>query len=149
MRKIFITLFIVLAIFPSITHSESKIEQFLPCTVILEPTKEFPDNAKAVGLIYNIEREFNDKRTSLSIHALHMPEPSRFGDYDSYEVLAYIPKEISWTFPLSQYAENNWAGIWDEISANMRPTQIKIRTINTKTKRFGPVILEKKVSCLN
>ncbi len=149
MRKIFLSVFIVLVIFPSITHSESNFEQFQPCTLILEPTKDIPDNTKGVALIYHIEREFKDKRTSLSIHALHMPEPSRFGDYDSYEVLAYIPKEISWTFLLTQYAENNWAGIWDEIAATMRPTQIKIRTINTKTKRIGPVVLEKKVSCLN
>ena len=35
-------------------------------------------NVKGVALIYYIERKFSDKRTSLSIHALHMPIPSRF-----------------------------------------------------------------------
>ncbi len=148
MRKIFLPVFIVLAIFPSITHSESKFEQFPPCTEILEPTEGVSENTKGVALIYNIEREFNDKRTSLSVHALHLPEPSRFGNYDSYEVLAYIPREISWTFPLTQY-ENNWVGKWDEISETMRPTQIKVRAINEKTNRFGPIVLEKTVTCLN
>ncbi|MFU2018452.1 hypothetical protein ACM6Q7_26010 [Peribacillus butanolivorans] len=149
MRKIILTVFIVLTILPSITHSESEFKQLSPCTEILEPTEGVSENAKGVALIYNIEREFNDKRTSLSIHALHMPEPSKFGNYESYEVLAYIPNEISWTFPLTQYAENNWAGKWDEISATMRPTRIKVRAINTKSNQFGPVVLEKSVSCLH
>ncbi|WP_026575581.1 hypothetical protein [Bacillus sp. UNC438CL73TsuS30] len=149
MRKIFFTLYIVLAIFPSTTYSETRYKQFPPCTVILEPTKDIPANAKGVVLIYDIERSFKDKRTSLSVHALHMPKPSGFGDYNSYEVLAYIPNEISWIFPLTQYENNNWVGKWDEISSTMRPKHVKVRTINTKTKRVGPVILEKKVSCVN
>lgn len=143
MKKIFLSVVIAVAIFPSLTYSE----QYPSCTVVLEPKVEFQGNAKGVALIYNIERKFSDKRTSLSIHALHMPLPSRFGKYDSFEVLAFIPNEISWTFPLIQYAENNWAGIWDEISPTMRPTQIKVRTINSNTNEFGPVVLEGNVSC--
>ena len=143
MKKVILSVIIGLVIFPLITHSE----QLLACTVILEPKMDINGNAKGVALIYNIERKFSDKRTSLSIHALHMPKPSSFGNYDSYEVLAFIPNEISWVFPLTRYTENNWAGIWDEISPTMRPTQIKVRPINSQTNIFGPVVLEGNVSC--
>lgn len=76
-----------------------------------------------------------------------MPKPSRLGKYDSYEVLAFIPNEISWTFPLTRYAENNWVGIWDEISPTMRTTRMKVRTINSNMNEIGPVVLEGNVSC--
>ncbi|MGD6893864.1 hypothetical protein [Bacillus infantis] len=103
MKKIFLSIMIALAIFPSLTHSE----QLPPCTVLLEPKVNIQGNVRGVALIFNIKRKFSDKRTSLSIHALHMPNPSRFGKYDSYEVLALKPNEISWIFPLTRYANNN------------------------------------------
>ncbi|MCY7580353.1 hypothetical protein ACIGEH_07955 [Bacillus altitudinis] len=129
------------------TKSESKTKQFSPCAVILEPTKGMSKNVRGVALIYNIERKFNDKRTSLSVNVLHMPEPSQFGDYDGYEVLASIPNEISWTFPLTKYKKNNWVGKWDEISQTMKPTRIKVRAYNSNTNKFGSVVLEKNVTC--
>ncbi|WP_332634795.1 hypothetical protein [Halalkalibacter flavus] len=147
MKKICLSVFITLAISPLITYAESEFKPSPPCTVILEPTEGIPENAKGVALLYNIEREFNDKRTSLSLHALHMPNPSKFGDYDSYEVLAYIPDEISWTFKLNNYLENNWSGNLDEISPTMRPTRIKVRTIKSNTNKSGPIVLERNVSC--
>ncbi|KAB2328991.1 hypothetical protein F7731_23870 [Cytobacillus depressus] len=143
MKKIILSLIIVLATSTSIIHSE----QLPACTVILEPKVDIQKNAKGVAIIYNIERKFNDHRTSLGIQALHMPEPSVFGNYDSYQVLAYIPNEVSWIFSLTRYADNNWVGNWDEISPIMRPTQIKVRPINLKTNNFGPSVLEGKVSC--
>lgn len=97
-------------------------------------------------LIYNIEREFNDERTSLSVHALHLPKPTSFGDYDGYEVIAYIPEEISWIFslsPLTKYGVTSWSGNLDEVSPIMLPTHIKVRTVNTTTKKKGPIVLEK------
>jgi hypothetical protein len=147
MKKIFHSIIIALAIFPSTILADSELENLPSCSEILNPTAGVPENARGVALIYNIERKFNDKRTSLSVHALYIPEPSRFGDFDSYEVLASIPNEVSWIFPLTKYAENNWAGKLDEISALMRPTRIKVRPINSKTHKFGPVVLVKNVSC--
>ncbi len=146
MKKLLFSLIFVLVILPSQTHSENKIEELPPCSVILEPTKNVPKNARGVALIHNIERKFNDERTSLSVHALHLPKPSSFGDYNGYEVLAYIPKEISWIFslsPLTKYGETIWAGNLDEVSPVMRPTRIKVRTVNTTTKKTGPIVLEK------
>ena len=146
MRKFLFSLIFVLVILPSQTHSENKVEEFPPCLAILEPTKNIPKNARGVALIYNIERKFNDERTSLSVHALHLPKPSSFGDYDGYEVLAYIPKEISWIFslsPLTKYGETTWTGNLDEVSPVMRPTRIKVRAVNTTTKKTGPIVLEK------
>ena len=146
MRKFLFSLIFVLVILPSQTHSENKVEEFPPCLAILEPTKNIPKNARGVALIYNIERKFNDERTSLSVHALHLPKPSSFGNYDGYEVLAYIPKEISWIFslsPLTKYGETTWTGNLDEVSPVMRPTRIKVRAVNTTTKKTGPIVLEK------
>ena len=76
MKKFLFSLIFVLVILPSQTHSENKIEEFPPCSAILEPTKNIPKNARGVALIYNIERKFNDERTSLSVHALHLPNHS-------------------------------------------------------------------------
>ncbi len=145
MKKLLFSLIFVLVILPSQKHSEN-FEELTPCSAILEPTKNVPKNARGVALIYNIERKFNDERTSLSVHALHLPKPSSFGDYDGYEVLAYIPNEISWIFslsPLTKYGETTWAGSLDEVSPIMRPTRIKVRPVNTKTKKTGPLVLEK------
>lgn len=146
MGKFLSSLIFVLVILPSQTHSENKVEEFPPCSAILEPTKNIPKNARGVALIYNIERKFNDERTSLSVHALHLPKPSSFGDYDGYEVVAYIPKEISWIFslsPLTKYGETTWTGNLDEVSPVMRPTRIKVRAVNTTTNITGPIVLEK------
>jgi len=41
------------------------------------------------------------------------------------------------------------AGKWDEISPTMRPTRIKVRPINSSTKKIGPVVLKRIVSCPN
>lgn len=146
MKKLLLSLICVLVILPSQTYSEDKTEELQPCSVILEPTKNATENSRGVALIYNIERKFNDERTSLSVHALHLPKPSSFGDYDGYEVLAYVPKEISWIFSLSPFTNNGettWAGKLDEVSPVMRPTRIKVRTVNTTTKNTGPIVLEK------
>ncbi|CAM5222822.1 hypothetical protein UACE39S_06314 [Ureibacillus acetophenoni] len=146
MKTILFSLIFVVVILPSQTHAENQLADLPPCSAILEPTKNTPKNARGVVLIYNIEREFNDERTSLSVHALHLPQPTSIGDYDGYEVLAYIPKEISWIFllsPLTKYGETTWAGNLDEVSPIMRPTHIKVRTVNTTTKKTGPIVLEK------
>ncbi|MFB5284467.1 hypothetical protein [Peribacillus sp. Hz7] len=71
-----IVMVFIFAILPSKTYSENVFEKLPPCSTVLEPTKGISDNAKGVALIYNIERAFNDKRTSLSVHALHLPKPS-------------------------------------------------------------------------
>lgn len=149
MKIIILIIFFALTNVPTLTYAETDLKQLTPCTEILSPVKGVSENTRGVALIYNIEREFNDQRTSVSIHAVHMPDPSRFGDYESYEVIAYIPNEISWTFPLIQYEKQNWAGRWDEISATKRPTRLKVRVFNSKTNIPGPVILEKNISCEN
>jgi hypothetical protein len=98
------------------------------------------------GNSYNIERKFNDKQTSLSVQALHLPKSSSFGNYDGYEVLAYIPNQISWFFQLysiTKHQETAWIGQEEEISFGFRPTRIIVHAINTSTNKFRPVVLEK------
>ncbi|GKU84004.1 hypothetical protein [Niallia sp. NCCP-28] len=142
--------FCVFALLLSPINSESKTEQFSTCSEILEPVTDISKNAKGVALIYNIERKFNDKRTSLSVHALHLPNPSSYGNYDSYEVLAYIPEEISWVFrlhPMTEHKETIWVGKEEEISFEYKPIRIKVRTFNTATSKSGPVVLQKNITC--
>ncbi|HEY4551816.1 MAG TPA: hypothetical protein VIG80_01355 [Bacillaceae bacterium] len=138
---------LILAAFMIMPVSVKAGEPIAPCAEILGPTKDAPLNARGVALMYHIKRELNDERTSLSVHALHMPKPSAYGDYDRYEVLANIPNVISWRFNLTEYAESAWAGKLDEISGGLKPSRIQVRTINSRTNRTGPVVLQKSVDC--
>jgi hypothetical protein len=76
---------------------------------------------------------------------MQFPNPSSLGNYDGYEVLPSIPKEISWIFrvhPITEHGETIWLGKVDEISFGYRPTQIRVRAINTATKKSGTVVRE-------
>ncbi|NRD80810.1 hypothetical protein HPT25_26130 [Bacillus sp. BRMEA1] len=150
MKKIIICVIIVLTALPSITFGKERTGITFPCTEILNPAQVVTQNARGVALIYNYKSKFRGNRTSLSVHALHLSKPSSFGNYDSYEVLAYIPKEISWIFNLSpntEHEETIWVGKEDEISPGYRPTYIKVRLFNNATNKSGPVVLEKRITC--
>ncbi|NRD76640.1 hypothetical protein HPT25_03935 [Bacillus sp. BRMEA1] len=150
MKKIILCVIIVVTAIPSMTFGKTQTGITSPCTEILNPAKGVTGNARGVALIYNYKINFRGNRTSLSVHALHLSKPSSFGKYDGYEVLAYIPKEISWVFKLSpntEHEETIWVGKEDEISPGYRPTHIKVRAYNTTTNKSGPVVLEKRITC--
>ncbi|SEI10036.1 hypothetical protein SAMN05192559_11217 [Halobacillus karajensis] len=73
----------------------------MPCSMVLEPVDQNLNNAKGTALVYKVQLfPPSFARTNISILAVHLPEPSNYGDFDSYEGFAYIREEISWRFRL-------------------------------------------------
>lgn len=116
-----------------------------PCSLILEPVSKNLNNAKGVALIYKAQlNPPSFPRTSISIHAVHLLEPSFYGDYNQYEGFAYIKDEISWRFTLYPTPEElspTWAGRFDLITAEMKNVVVDVRPSNSKTNNLGPKVL--------
>ena len=116
-----------------------------PCSLVLEPVDKKLKNAKGVALVYKVQlNPPSFARTNISILAVHLPEPSSYGDYDSYEGFAYIPEEISWRFKLYPTPEEygpSWAGRFDLITADIKNAVVQVRLSNTQTDKLGPSVL--------
>lgn len=121
-----------------------------PCSLILESVDKSLMNAKGVALIYKVQlNPPSFARTNISILAVHLPEPSYYGDFDSYEGFASIPKEIRWRFKLYPPPEDispSWAGRFDLISAEMKNVEVQVRLSNSKTGKLGPRVLKNNIS---
>jgi hypothetical protein len=127
---------------PEIVKSE--ITPSLPCSLVLETVNTSYINAKGVLLVYKVKLRPSFPRTSISIHATHLPGPSSQGEYDGYEGFAFIQNEISWRFKLHPTPEEGgptWAGRFDEITADLTNSKIEVRLSNSKTGKLGPVVL--------
>ncbi|YCA41628.1 hypothetical protein M1E11_12380 [Bacillus sp. JZ8] len=142
MKKFILVIFLSLIViaYPTETNASK-----MPCSLILEPVDKNLKNAKGVGLIYKVQlNPPSFARTNISILAVHLPNPSSFGNYDSYEGFSSIPNEISWRFKLYPTAEEDsptWAGRFDLITAEMRNVNVEVRLSNSKTQKLGPAIL--------
>lgn len=142
MKKIVLVMLLlfVVIVYPNETNASK-----MPCNLTLEPLDKKLKNAKGMGLIYKVQlNPPSFERTNISILAVHLPEPSSFGDYDSYEGFASIPNEISWRFKLYPTPEEDtptWAGRFDLITAKMRNAKVEVRLSNSKTKKLGQPIL--------
>jgi hypothetical protein len=121
----------------------------LPCTMVLKPVNQNLENAMGAALVYKVQlNPPSFARTNISILAAHLPNPSFYGNYDSYEGFAFIPEEISWRFPLFPTAEEGgptWAGRFDLITAKMKNVQVQVRLSNSKTEKLGPSILNNRI----
>ncbi|WP_163100349.1 hypothetical protein [Peribacillus alkalitolerans] len=142
--------FILVILFLTFLVSPSQIKAFsMPCTMTLEPINKDLRNAKGSALIYKVQlNPPSFARTNVSILAVHLPEPSSYGEYDSYEGFSFIPNVISWRFKLFPSKENppTWAGRFDLITAEMDNAEVQVRLSNSKTQRLGPSILTNMVS---
>ncbi|TKI35803.1 hypothetical protein [Bacillus mycoides] len=144
MRKFIWVLVLVMIIVVSPNQIQADSSPSLPCSLILEPVNEEDNNAKGVALVYKVKLTLSFPRTSISIHALHLPDPSTLGNYDMYEGFAFIPDEISWRFKVYPSVEEGgptWAGRIDIITAEMKGVQIQVRPSNSKTEKLGRPIL--------
>jgi hypothetical protein len=144
MKQFILVLVLVITIIVSPNQIRADSSPSLPCSVILEPLNKQNKNTKGVALVYKVKLTPSFPRTSISIHALHLPDLSTLGNYDMYEGFAFIPDEISWRFKLYPSAEKydpTWAGRIDNITAEMKEVQIQVRPSNSKTKKLGPPIL--------
>ncbi|MCR2821752.1 hypothetical protein [Lederbergia panacisoli] len=120
-----------------------------PCSVVLEPVNKNDQNAKGAALLYKVKLTPSFPRTSISIHALHLPDPSTLGNFDTYEGFAFIKNEISWRFKLYPTPELDgptWSGRFDEITSAMNSAEVQVRPSNTKTEKLGPAILSNDVN---
>lgn len=117
----------------------------LPCSMVLEPVDTNLKNAKGTALVYKVQlHPPSFARTNISILAVHLPDPSTYGNYDSFEGFAFIPDEISWRFRLYPTPEGDsptWAGRFDLITAELENVEIQVRLSNSKTNKLGPSIL--------
>ncbi|AZV61100.1 hypothetical protein [Peribacillus frigoritolerans] len=121
----------------------------MPCSMVLEPIDKKLTNAKGTAVVYKVQlRPQSFVRTNVSILGVHLPEPSSYGNYDSYEGFAFIPDEISWRFRLYPSPEKDsptWAGKFDEITAKMENVEVQVRLSNSKTEKLGPSILRSNI----
>ncbi len=121
----------------------------MPCSMVLEPVDVNLKNAKGSALIYKVQlNPPSFARMNISILAVHLPAPSSYGNYDSYEGFAFIPDEISWRFKLYLTPEEyspTWAGRFDLISAEMENVEVQVRLSNSKSEKLGPSILKNSI----
>jgi hypothetical protein len=142
MKQFIFGIFIVLTFCIYPLHSKAAT---FPCSMVLEPIDKKLENAKGTALIYKVRlREPGFVRTNISILGVHLPKPSSFGNYNSYEGFAFKPSEISWRFglyPTPEIDSPTWAGRFDEITAKMENIEVQVRLSNTKNEKLGPPIL--------
>jgi hypothetical protein len=116
-----------------------------PCSMVLEPIDKKLTNAKGAALIYKVQlRPPSSARTNISILGVHLPVPSSYGNYDSYEGFAFKPRESSWRFrlyPSPEIDSPTWAGRFDEITEKMENVEVQVRLSNSKNEKLGPIIL--------
>lgn len=147
MKHILVTLFILGSFL--ISPGNGRADVPMPCSVILEPVNSGLVNAKGVALVYKVKLTPSFPRTSISIHANHLPQPSFFGDYDRFEGVAFIENVISWRFKLHAVpAEIDpiWTGRIDDITAGLTDSQIQIRLSNSRTGKLGPAVLTSRMN---
>src|SRR5690606_26123904 len=129
-KTLFVT-FLFLIIGSAGTFAEASTDPTFPCSLVLEPINKQDYNAKGVALLYKVKLTPSFPRTSLSIHALHLPDPTTLGNYDTYEGFAFIKNEISWRFKLYPTPEVDgptWAGRFDDITSTMNDAVIQVRS---------------------
>jgi hypothetical protein len=135
-----------------VSPEDGKAKVSLPCSSVLEPVNTDYANEKGVVLVYKVKLTPSFPRTSISIHANHLPTPFSLGEYDGYEGFAFIPNEISWRFklyPTPEIGGPTWAGRFDEITADLANSKFEVRLSNSKTGKLGPVVLESSINSCN
>jgi len=149
---IMMNVLLVVLILPVRTEAAPQGTEY-PCSLILNAKPDLPVNARGVALAYRIILDTGGERTSLSIHAQYLPDPSTLGSYDRYEGFARVAGEISWRFPLypvpAAIGNPTWAGRIDDISGPLERAVVQVRLSNSATDALGPAVLENAMSKCN
>jgi hypothetical protein len=148
-KQLIMTLIFLAIFIGSPENVKGEITPSLPCSYVLEPLNTSCVNAKGVVLVYKVKLTPSFPRTSISIHATQLPNPSSFGEYDSFEGFSFIANKISWRFKLYPTPEENsptWAGRIDDITANLENSRIEVRLSNSKTGKLGPAVLSNSIN---
>ncbi|MBM7647850.1 hypothetical protein JOC78_000790 [Bacillus ectoiniformans] len=111
---------------------------------LLQDAKGKSGNSKGAAMVSDIHLNKKDWRTSISVHAIHLPDPEIYGMFNGYEAVAYVPDEILSSFPLQKIhlkKDQIWAGKNEDHSADIRPSKIEIRPYHSSTGEYGPAVL--------
>jgi len=149
MKRIIMVLILLVTTFVSTEKVEGETTPVMPCSLVLEPVNNSEVNEKGVALVYKVKLIPSFPRTSISIHAIHLPKPSHYGEYDGYEGFSFIANEISWRFKLYPTPEEDsptWAGRIDDITASLENSRIEVRLSNSKTGNLGPAVLSNSIN---
>lgn len=116
----------------------------MPCSLVLiRDRADVPADALGAALVRKLE-QIRPGRTSISIMAHGLPDPSSLGHFNSYEGIAFIPGVITWRWQLFPTSEPlpTWAGTFTEITAALTPgTVVQVRPLNTATGQGGNPLL--------
>lgn len=116
----------------------------LPCCLILvRTTPSVPVDALGTALVQRLT-QISPGRTAITIAAYGLPAPSRLGDFDAFEGLAFIPGIISFRWRLINIPETFLVqvGAFAEITADLTAnTVIEVRPLNTLTRVAGSPVL--------
>ncbi|WNR45346.1 hypothetical protein [Paenibacillus roseipurpureus] len=147
MKQTVVVLFLLGSVLISPKHGQADVP--MPCSTVLEAINEVYPNAKGAALVYKVKLTPSFPRTSLSIHANHLPPPTSLGAYDGFEGFAFIPNEISWRFRLypTPIEGGPWSGKVDDITAELSSAQIEVRLSNSQTGVLGPAVLRSSRAC--
>ncbi|SDP04273.1 hypothetical protein SAMN04487897_13234 [Paenibacillus sp. yr247] len=74
MKQIIVVLLILGCVLISPKNGKANVS--MPCSTVLEPVNTGYANAKGVALVYKVKLTPSFPRTSISIHANHLPTPS-------------------------------------------------------------------------
>ncbi|KRE93372.1 hypothetical protein ASG89_07735 [Paenibacillus sp. Soil766] len=142
MKKMLVVVLMVGSILVQPVQIDAEVP--MPCSAVLESVLADHVNAKGAALVYKVKLTPSFPRTSVSIHANHLPAPSTAGEYDGYEGFTFIPNEISWRFklfPTPGEGSPTWTGRIDDITADLTNSTVEVRLSNSNTGKLGPVIL--------
>lgn len=112
------------------------------CTLKLYPTNS---SQKGNGVVWIDKVKKNEAYYRLLIHIYNMPEPSKFGDYNSYELVAYESNKDLLGIKLQRHTLANGNTLWSEEKELPEgyhlQTKLEIRVYNSITNKLGPTIL--------
>jgi hypothetical protein len=148
-KQLILTLILPAIFLVSPENVKGEITPSLLCSCVLEPLNTIYVNAKGVVMVNKVKITPSFPRTSISIHATHLPNLSSFGEYDGFEGFSFIANMISWRFKLYPTPEENgptWAGRIDDITANLENSRIEVRLSNSKTGKLGPAVLSNSIN---
>lgn len=104
----------------------------LPHCVLLRPTSAAVD-AAGVALLTQVEEEI-PRRNRVSVLATELPDPSSFGEFDTYEAVLFEPGVVSFVVALHPVSDGSWAGSLGEISLPFSPAmRVIVRPANSGT----------------
>jgi len=121
------------------------------CALLLRANQNVLPDAAGTALVQRLE-QLRPGRTSITIVAHGLPEPSNQGNFNSYEAIAFVPNVITWRWRLYPTTETppTWSGTFSEITLSITPqTVVQVRPVNLSTNQAGlPILANTIANCI-